>query len=57
MDQLGQAAKDYAKARGQDAVKKVGNKLSGVTGSLTTKPRTAASSPTAVSRRPAGRRR
>jgi uncharacterized membrane protein len=33
--QLGQAAKDYAKARGQDAVKKVGDKLTGVTGSLT----------------------
>ena len=35
--QLGQAAKDYAKARGQDAVKKVGDKLTGVTGSLTDK--------------------
>jgi uncharacterized membrane protein len=35
LGQLGEAAKDYAKARGQDAAKKVGDKLSGVTGSLT----------------------
>ncbi len=35
--QLGDAARDYAKARGQDAVKKVGEKISGVTGSLTDK--------------------
>jgi uncharacterized membrane protein len=35
LGQLGDAARDYAKARGQDAVKKVGDKLSGVTGSLT----------------------
>jgi hypothetical protein len=33
--QLGEAAKDYAKARGSDAVKKIGNKLSDATGSLT----------------------
>jgi len=32
--QLGDAAKDYARARGQDAVRKVGDKLTGVTGSL-----------------------
>src|SRR5689334_23296480 len=32
--QLGQAARDYAKARGSDAARKVGDKLSGVTGSL-----------------------
>ncbi|MGY1741444.1 MULTISPECIES: SRPBCC family protein [unclassified Blastococcus] len=35
--QLGEAAKDYARARGADAVKKVGGKLTGVTGSLTDK--------------------
>jgi uncharacterized membrane protein len=35
LGQLGEAARDYAKARGQDAAKKVGDKLSGVTGSLT----------------------
>ena len=34
VSQLGEAAKDYAKARGADAVKKVGDKLTGVTGSL-----------------------
>ena len=49
MDQLGQAAKDYAKARGQDAVKKVGNKLSGVTGSLTDKAENGGFQSTAVS--------
>jgi len=32
--QLGEAAKDYAKARGSDAVKKIGEKLTGATGSL-----------------------
>jgi uncharacterized membrane protein len=32
---LGEAAKDYAKARGSDVAKKIGNKLSDVTGSLT----------------------
>ena len=32
--QLGEAAKDYAKARGSDAVKKIGNRLSDATGSL-----------------------
>ena len=31
---LGGAARDYAKARGQDAATRVGNRLSGVTGSL-----------------------
>jgi uncharacterized membrane protein len=31
---LGEAARDYAKARGSDVVKKIGNKLSDVTGSL-----------------------
>jgi len=33
---LGDAAKGYALARGQDAAKKVGGKLSGVTDKLTT---------------------
>ena len=37
MDHLGQAAKDYAKAR-QDAVKKDGDQLSGATGSSATPP-------------------
>src|SRR3979411_1190803 len=37
ISQLGDAAKDYARARGSDAVKKVGDKLTGVTGSLTDK--------------------
>jgi uncharacterized membrane protein len=32
--QLGEAAKDYAKARGSDAVKKIGTRLSDATGSL-----------------------
>jgi uncharacterized membrane protein len=32
--QLGEAARDYAKARGSDVVKKIGGKLSGVTDSL-----------------------
>jgi uncharacterized membrane protein len=32
--QLGEAAKDYAKARGSDAVKKIGEKLTGATGAL-----------------------
>ena len=35
VSQLGQAARDYAKARGSDAARKVGDKLSGVTESLT----------------------
>ena len=47
--QLGQAAKDYAKARGQDAVKKVGDKVSGVTGSLTDKAENGGFKSTAVS--------
>jgi uncharacterized membrane protein len=34
---LGDAAKDYARARGSDAAKKIGGKLTGVTGSLTDK--------------------
>jgi uncharacterized membrane protein len=34
VSKLGEAAKGYAMARGQDAAKKVGEKLSGVTGSL-----------------------
>ncbi|MGY1640191.1 SRPBCC family protein [Geodermatophilus sp. SYSU D00703] len=34
VSQLGDAAKQYAKARGQDAVRKVGEKLSGVTDSM-----------------------
>jgi uncharacterized membrane protein len=33
--QLGEAAREYAKARGQDAVKKIGSKLTDATGSLT----------------------
>jgi uncharacterized membrane protein len=37
ISQLGDAAKDYAKARGGDAVKKVGDKLSGVTDNLQNK--------------------
>jgi uncharacterized membrane protein len=47
--QLGQAAKDYAKARGQDAAKKVGDKLTGVTGSLTDKAEDGGFKSTAVS--------
>lgn len=35
--QLGEAARGYAKARGADAAKKIGGKLTGVTGSLTDK--------------------
>src|SRR4051794_41769189 len=31
---LGEAGRDYAKARGQDALKKVGERISGATGSL-----------------------
>src|SRR5215213_11570389 len=34
LSSLGDAARGYAVARGQDAAKKVGEKLSGVTGSL-----------------------
>src|SRR5688500_10477054 len=49
MGQLGQAAKDYARARGQDAVKKVGDKLSGVTGSLSDKAENGGFQSTAVS--------
>jgi uncharacterized membrane protein len=37
VSQLGDAAKDYARARGTDAAKKIGGKLTGVTGSLTDK--------------------
>ena len=48
--QLGQAAKDYAKARGQDAAKKVGDKLTGVTGSLTDKAESGGFKATAVSK-------
>jgi uncharacterized membrane protein len=47
--QLGEAAKDYARARGQDAVKKVGGKLTGVTGSLTDKADSGGFKSTAVS--------
>jgi len=47
--QLGEAAKDYARARGQDAVKKVGDKLTGVTGSLTDKADSGGFKSTAVS--------
>src|SRR4051794_15797403 len=32
--QLGEAARDYAKARGSDAIKRIGNKLTDATGSL-----------------------
>ena len=49
VSQLGQAAKDYAKARGEDAVKKVGDKVSGVTGSLTDKAENGGFKATAVS--------
>jgi uncharacterized membrane protein len=48
--QLGQAAKDYAKARGQDAAKKVGDKLTGVTGSLSDKAENGGFKATAVSK-------
>jgi len=37
VSQLGEAARDYARARGQDAVKKVGEKLTGATSSLNDK--------------------
>lgn len=37
MSALGDAARDYAKARGADAAKKVGGKLTGVTENLTSK--------------------
>ncbi|MGY1770077.1 SRPBCC family protein [Blastococcus sp. SYSU D00813] len=37
VSQLGDAAKEYARARGADAAKKIGGKLTGVTGSLTDK--------------------
>jgi uncharacterized membrane protein len=47
--QLGEAARDYAKARGQDAVKKVGDRISGVTGSLTDKAENGGFKSTAVS--------
>jgi uncharacterized membrane protein len=47
--QLGEAARDYAKARGQDAVKKVGDKLTGVTGSLSDKAENGGFKSTAVS--------
>ena len=46
--QLGNAARDYAKARGQDAAKKVGDKLTGVTGSLTDKAESGGFKSTAV---------
>ena len=49
VSQLGQAAKEYAKARGEDAVKKVGDKVSGVTGSLTDKAENGGFKATAVS--------
>jgi uncharacterized membrane protein len=50
VSQLGQAARDYAKARGQDAAKKVGDKLTGVTGSLTDKAEGGGFKSTAVSK-------
>jgi uncharacterized membrane protein len=47
--QLGEAARDYAKARGQDAVRKVGDRITGVTGSLTDKAENGGFKSTAVS--------